>query len=57
MDFLSIKAQQPGSFIGDQGKTYMIRASNVGLLVTINFRIQGHKLVQNTYNSPDIHVG
>lgn len=45
----------------------MFRVSNVGLSVSINFRIQSHKLVlvevegshtiQNTYDSLDIHVG
>ncbi|KAG5028678.1 hypothetical protein JHK87_012192 [Glycine soja] len=49
------------------GKTYMFRISNVGLSTSINFRIQGHTLklveiegshiVQNTYDTLDVHVG
>lgn len=49
------------------GKTYRFRISNVGLTKSINFRIQGHKLVlvevegthslQNTYDSIDVHLG
>ncbi|XP_057829282.1 L-ascorbate oxidase homolog [Cryptomeria japonica] len=51
----------------NQGKTYRLRISNVGLSSSLNFRIQGHKLklvevegshtVQNIYDSLDIHVG
>ncbi|XP_026448160.1 L-ascorbate oxidase homolog [Papaver somniferum] len=51
----------------DQGKTYRLRISNVGLTTSINFRIQGHKMklievegshtLQNTYTALDIHVG
>ncbi|KAJ6403930.1 hypothetical protein OIU84_012182 [Salix udensis] len=51
----------------DQGKTYRLRISNVGLTTSINFRIQGHKMLlvevegthslQNTYDSLDIHLG
>lgn len=51
----------------EQGKTYRLRISNVGLQSSLNFRIQGHKLklvevegshtVQNVYDSLDIHVG
>jgi FtsP/CotA-like multicopper oxidase with cupredoxin domain len=51
----------------DQGKTYRLRISNVGLSSSLNFRIQGHKMklvevegshtVQNVYDSLDIHVG
>ncbi|KAK1301178.1 hypothetical protein QJS10_CPB13g00191 [Acorus calamus] len=58
---------QWSSFSGIQGRTYMFRVSNVGLSTSINFRIQGHKLllveiegshtVQNTYDSMDVHVG
>ncbi|KAM2916678.1 hypothetical protein FF1_045565 [Malus domestica] len=50
-----------------QGKTYRLRISNVGLTTSINFRIQGHKMLlvevegthslQNTYSSLDIHLG
>ncbi|KAL7584954.1 hypothetical protein Lser_V15G45684 [Lactuca serriola] len=55
------------TFNVDQGKTYRFRVSNVGLTTSINFRIQGHKLIlvevegthslQNTYDSIDIHLG
>ncbi|KVI02025.1 Cupredoxin [Cynara cardunculus var. scolymus] len=55
------------TFTVDQGKTYRFRVSNVGLTTSINFRIQGHKLIlvevegthslQNTYDSIDIHLG
>ncbi|KAI3988325.1 hypothetical protein MKX01_012114 [Papaver californicum] len=51
----------------DQGKTYRLRISNVGITTSINFRIQGHKMklvevegshtLQNTYDALDIHVG
>ncbi|VFQ62168.1 unnamed protein product [Cuscuta campestris] len=51
----------------DQGKTYRFRISNVGLATSLNFRIQGHKMLlvevegthtlQNTYDSLDIHLG
>lgn len=55
------------SFTVEQGKTYRLRISNVGLQNTLNFRIQGHKMklvevegthtVQATYSSLDVHVG
>ncbi|XWS69855.1 hypothetical protein CRYUN_Cryun04dG0214000 [Craigia yunnanensis] len=55
------------TFAVDQGKTYRFRISNVGIATSINFRIQGHKLLlvevegthtlQNTYDSLDIHLG
>lgn len=55
------------SFTVEQGKTYRLRISNVGLMNSLNFRIQGHKMVlaevegthtvQNTYESLDVHVG
>ncbi|KAL9384764.1 hypothetical protein Peur_021774 [Populus x canadensis] len=55
------------TFTVDQGKTYRFRISNVGLTTSINFRIQGHKMLlvevegthslQNTYDSLDIHPG
>lgn len=54
-------------FTVDQGKTYRLRISNVGLQNTLNFRIQGHKMklvevegthtLQTTYSSLDVHVG
>ncbi|XP_050261019.1 L-ascorbate oxidase homolog [Quercus robur] len=55
------------SFTVEQGKTYRLRISNVGLQSTLNFRIQGHKMklvevegthtIQTTYSELDIHVG
>lgn len=49
------------------GKTYRLRISNVGVSASLNFRIQGHKMlmvetegshtVQNLYENLDIHVG
>ncbi|XP_057506068.1 L-ascorbate oxidase homolog [Actinidia eriantha] len=55
------------TFTVDQGKTYRLRISNVGLTTSINFRIQNHKMLlvevegthtlQNTYDSLDIHLG
>lgn len=49
------------------GKTYRFRISNVGLANSINFRIQGHKMLlvevegthtlQNVYDSLDVHLG
>lgn len=55
------------TFTVDQGNTYRFRISNVGLATSINFRIQGHKMLlvevegthtlQNTYESLDIHLG
>lgn len=55
------------SFTFDQGKTYRLRISNVGLTSSINFRIEGHlmKLVevegshtlQTMYSTLDIHLG
>ncbi|KAG0464923.1 hypothetical protein HPP92_019087 [Vanilla planifolia] len=58
---------QSFSFSGDEGKTYLFRVSNVGLSLSFNFRIQGHKMklveiegshtIQNIYDSIDIHVG
>lgn len=55
------------TFTIDQGKTYRFRISNVGLMTSINFRIQGHKMklvevegshtLQNIYTALDIHLG
>jgi FtsP/CotA-like multicopper oxidase with cupredoxin domain len=55
------------TFNVEQGKTYRLRISNVGLQNSLNFRIQGHKMtlvevegthsVQQTYSSLDVHVG
>lgn len=49
------------------GKTYRFRISNVGLTTSLNFRIQGHKMLlvevegthtlQNIYDSLDVHLG
>lgn len=33
------------TFTVDQGKTYRFRISNVGLTTSVNFRIQGHKMM------------
>ncbi|KAF4388494.1 hypothetical protein F8388_012471 [Cannabis sativa] len=51
----------------DQGKTYRLRISNVGLQNSLNFRIQNHKMklvevegthtLQTTYSSLDVHAG
>ncbi|XP_057481579.1 L-ascorbate oxidase homolog [Actinidia eriantha] len=66
-DGILINSLTQPSFSGDQGKTYMFRISNVGLSTSFNFRIQGHTMklvevegshvVQNTYDSLDVHVG
>ncbi|KAL6526188.1 hypothetical protein OROMI_029828 [Orobanche minor] len=68
-DGVLINGQGQGrfSFSGDQGKSYMFRVSNIGLLTSLNFRIQGHQMkvvevegshvLQNIYDSVDIHVG
>ncbi|GMH05295.1 hypothetical protein Nepgr_007135 [Nepenthes gracilis] len=55
------------AFTVDQGKTYRFRISNIGMTTSINFRIQGHKLMlvevegshtlQTSYSSLDIHLG
>lgn len=55
------------SFYVEQGKTYRLRISNVGLQNSLNFRIQGHTMklvevegthtIQTTYSSLDVHVG
>lgn len=51
----------------EQGKTYRLRISNVGLQLSLNFRIQNHKMklvevegthtLQTTFSSLDVHVG
>uniref|UniRef100_A0A2N9HHV4 L-ascorbate oxidase homolog n=1 Tax=Fagus sylvatica TaxID=28930 RepID=A0A2N9HHV4_FAGSY len=68
-DAILINGRGPNatSFTIEQGKTYRLRISNVGLQSTLNFRIQGHKMklvevegthtVQTTYSELDIHVG
>ncbi|KAH6554731.1 hypothetical protein KP509_1Z310900 [Ceratopteris richardii] len=50
----------------ESGKTYRLRICNVGISTSLNFRIQGHKMmmvesegshtVQNLYENLDIHV-
>ncbi|KAH9693670.1 multicopper oxidase [Citrus sinensis] len=55
------------AFNVEQGKTYRLRISNVGLQNSLNFRIQNHKMklvevegthtLQTTYSSLDVHVG
>lgn len=55
------------SFSVNPGKTYRLRISNVGLTHTLNFRIQGHRLLlvetegsyvtQTYYSTLDVHVG
>ncbi|KAK2398352.1 L-ascorbate oxidase protein [Trifolium repens] len=68
-DGILINGRGPGgaSFNVEQGKTYRLRISNVGLQNSLNFRIQNHKLklvevegthtLQTTYSSLDVHVG
>ncbi|MED6167398.1 hypothetical protein PIB30_002368 [Stylosanthes scabra] len=66
-DGLLINGQTRPTFTGNQGQTYMLRISNVGLSSSINLRIQGHKVklvecegshtLQNLYDSLDVHVG
>ncbi|GAB2289274.1 hypothetical protein Dimus_023579 [Dionaea muscipula] len=55
------------TFTVQQGKTYRLRISNVGLQNSLNFRIQGHTItlvevegthtLQTVYSSLDVHVG
>uniref|UniRef100_A0A0D9WUZ6 L-ascorbate oxidase n=1 Tax=Leersia perrieri TaxID=77586 RepID=A0A0D9WUZ6_9ORYZ len=64
---VSSPAAAPAIFVGDQGKTYLFRVSNVGMKTSFNLRIQGHQMrlvevegthpVQNLYDSIDVHVG
>ncbi|CAI9117050.1 OLC1v1018364C1 [Oldenlandia corymbosa var. corymbosa] len=68
-DGILINGRGPNAttFTFEQGKTYRLRVSNVGLQNSLNFRIQGHKLklvevegthtLQNTYSSFDLHPG
>ncbi|KAL0377756.1 UNVERIFIED_CONTAM: L-ascorbate oxidase [Sesamum radiatum] len=66
-DGFLIHSHDGPTFTGDQGKTYMLRISNIGLSTSFNFRIQDHKLklvevegshvLQNMYDSLDVHVG
>ncbi|KAG6415648.1 hypothetical protein SASPL_123061 [Salvia splendens] len=62
-----INGQNASTMSGNPGKTYMFRVSNVGLSTSFNWRIQGHQIkvveiegshvIQNTYDSVDVHVG
>ncbi|XP_062164123.1 L-ascorbate oxidase homolog [Alnus glutinosa] len=68
-DGILINGRGPGGayFNVEQGKTYRLRISNVGLQNSLNFRIQGHTLklvevegthtLQTTYSSLDVHAG
>ncbi|XP_047309033.1 L-ascorbate oxidase homolog [Impatiens glandulifera] len=68
-DAILINGRGPNatSFNVQQGKTYRLRISNVGLQNSLNIRIQGHKMklvevegthtLQTTYSSLDVHVG
>ncbi|SPT19447.1 unnamed protein product [Triticum aestivum] len=68
-DAILINGKGPGraNFTVEQGKTYRLRVSNVGLRSTLNFMIQDHNVtlvevegthtVQNTYTSLDVHAG
>ncbi|URE44187.1 L-ascorbate oxidase [Musa troglodytarum] len=60
-------SDDPPLFTMEAGKTYRYRICNVGLKLSLNFRIQGHLMklvemdgshtVQNDYESLDVHVG
>ncbi|KAJ1272289.1 hypothetical protein BS78_06G190800 [Paspalum vaginatum] len=66
-DGILINGKGSADFAVEQGKTYRLRISNVGLQNTLNFAIQEHNMtlvevegthtVQNTYTSLDIHAG
>ncbi|KAA3467125.1 L-ascorbate oxidase-like protein [Gossypium australe] len=68
-DGILINGRGPGgaSFNVEQGKTYRLRISNVGLQNSLNLRIQNHPLtlvevegthtLQTTYSSIDLHLG
>lgn len=55
------------ALIYSPGKTYRLRITNAGVKTSLNFRIQGHKLLlvetegsytlKQNYTSLDIHVG
>ncbi|KAJ6849869.1 L-ascorbate oxidase-like protein [Iris pallida] len=55
------------TFTVEQGKTYRLRISNVGLQNSLNFRIAGHRMLlvevegthtlQSSYDSVDVHLG
>jgi L-ascorbate oxidase len=60
-------AGSPPMYNMEAGKTYRFRVCNVGIKVSLNVRVQGHRLklvemegshtVQNIYDSLDVHVG
>ncbi|CAN8269389.1 unnamed protein product [Cochlearia groenlandica] len=62
-----VGAKNEPLFVMKPGKTYKYRICNVGFKSTLNFRIQGHKMklvemegshvIQNDYDSLDVHVG
>ncbi|KAJ4868803.1 SKU5 similar 13 [Raphanus sativus] len=62
-----VGGQNKPLFTMKPGKTYKYRICNVGFKSTLNFRIQGHKMklvemegshvLQNDYDSLDVHVG
>ncbi|XP_010530339.1 PREDICTED: L-ascorbate oxidase homolog [Tarenaya hassleriana] len=67
-DGILINGRSSGAtFNVEQGKTYRLRISNVGLQNSLNFRIQNHKMklvevegthtLQTTFSSLDVHVG
>ncbi|XP_052203218.1 L-ascorbate oxidase homolog [Diospyros lotus] len=68
-DGILINGRGPNGFslTVEQGKTYRLRISNVGLQNSLNFRIQNHKMklvevegthtLQTTYSSLDVHLG
>ncbi|XP_057768452.1 L-ascorbate oxidase homolog [Salvia miltiorrhiza] len=66
-DAILINGRNASTITGDPGKTYMFRVSNVGLATSFNWRIEGHQMkvveiegshvIQNTYDSVDVHVG
>ncbi|KAK6939037.1 Multicopper oxidase, C-terminal [Dillenia turbinata] len=69
LDGILINGRGPNGafFTVEQGKTYRLRISNVGLQNSLNFRIQGHRMtlvevegthtLQTSYSSIDVHVG
>ncbi|XP_010416527.1 PREDICTED: L-ascorbate oxidase homolog [Camelina sativa] len=67
-DGILINGRSSGATLNvEQGKTYRLRISNVGLQDSLNFRIQNHKMkvvevegthtLQTTFSSLDVHVG
>ncbi|EOA40097.1 hypothetical protein CARUB_v10008790mg [Capsella rubella] len=67
-DGILINGRSSGATINvEQGKTYRLRISNVGLQDSLNFRIQNHRMklvevegthtLQTMFSSLDVHVG